>query len=138
MKKISVVAVLFAMCGLAEDKIPAGAKQVEPHVYSFTDEQGTKWNIRQTPFGVTKWRDSDIPKPAIEAQANNIIVTDLGDSYRFVRNHPFGQNVWTRKKSDLTADEKALLTLATPSIPAPAPAAVSAPAENASAGPEKK
>ena len=112
MKKMSVFAVLIGMCALAEDKIPAGAKEVEPHVYSFTDEQGTKWNIRQTPFGVTKWRDSDIPAPAMAPQPANVTVTDLGDSYRFVRNHPLGQNVWTKKKSELSEDEKSLLSIA--------------------------
>jgi hypothetical protein len=36
-----------------------------------------------------------------------VAVTDLGDSYRFEKKTPFGQSSWTRKKSELTDEEKA-------------------------------
>ena len=37
-----------------------------------------------------------------------IAVTDLGDSFRFEKKTPFGASTWTRKKSELTDEEKAL------------------------------
>jgi hypothetical protein len=36
-------------------------------------------------------------------------VTDAGDSYRFERPMPMGAQVWTRKKSELTDEEKMLV-----------------------------
>jgi hypothetical protein len=33
-------------------------------------------------------------------------MTDLGDSVQFQRPTPFGPQKWTRKKSELTEDEK--------------------------------
>ena len=111
MKKICVLAVLFGVCALADDKMTAGEKNAQASHYSYTDAQGTKWNVRQTPFGVTKWKDSDVPPPPAP-QPNPVRVTDLGDSVRFERNHPFGTNVWTRKKSELTEDEKSLIVIA--------------------------
>lgn len=106
--------------------IPAGAVQVEPNLYRLTDSNGKTWNYRQTPFGINKWEQSATPEtqpaPAPAAQSASssnfrsaatksepITVTDLGDSYRFDKNTPFGHSTWTRKKSDVTAKEKAIV-----------------------------
>jgi hypothetical protein len=93
--------------------IPAGAKLVEPNLYRFTDSDGKTWNYRQTPFGVSKWEETSTPaaQPAPEsstAKSVPVVVTDLGDRYRFEKKTPFGQSSWTRKKSELTDEEKAL------------------------------
>lgn len=92
--------------------IPAGAKLVEPNLYRYTDSNGKTWNYRQTPFGVSKWEETPgaSPHPAPEAAAppSPVVVTDLGDSYRFEKKTPFGHSSWTRKKSELTDEEKAL------------------------------
>jgi hypothetical protein len=93
--------------------IPAGAKLVEPNLYRFTDSDGKTWNYRQTPFGVSKWEETSAPaaQPAPEssqAKSVPVVVTDLGDRYRFEKKTPFGQSSWTRKKSELTDEEKAL------------------------------
>ena len=106
--------------------IPAGAVQVEPNLYRLTDANGKTWNYRQTPFGINKWEQSATPEtqpaPAPAAQSTSqspfrsattktepITVTDLGDSYRFDKNTPFGHSTWTRKKSEVTAKEKAIV-----------------------------
>jgi hypothetical protein len=118
MKNIIVLGVFVGMSAFAADgsatagKIPEGAKEVQPYTYSFTDASGTKWTYRQTPFGLTKWQDSDIPKPAMPEQPNPVSATDLGDRIRFERKTPFGQYVWTRKKTELSGDEKGLLAIA--------------------------
>ena len=89
----------------AAPTIPEGATQVEPFLYRYTDAQGKNWMYRQYPFGITKWED----KGAVANPVPNVApvgVTDLGDSYRFEAKTPFGPQIWTRKKSDLTVDEK--------------------------------
>jgi hypothetical protein len=96
--------------------IPAGAKQVEPNLYRFTDSDGKTWNYRQTPFGISKWEEKSSPaaQPAPEssqAKSVPVAVTDLGDSYRFEKKTPFGESTWTRKKSELTDEEKSLTSV---------------------------
>ena len=88
--------------------IPESATQVEPYIYRYTDTQGRRWMYRQTPFGITKWEEKDAPKPAPDS-LEPIVVTDLGDSVRFSHKYPFGEQVWTRKKADLTEEDKAMI-----------------------------
>ncbi len=107
----------------APQTIPAGAVQVEPYLYRFTDSKGKTWMYRQTPFGVSKWEDKpDAAQPAA-AVDDPVSATDLGDSVRFERKTPFGANQWTRKKSELTADEQAILARGKNHAPAPSSAA---------------
>src|SRR5450755_2430164 len=105
-------ALLIAQAGFAQEKknnsshetkppaaaslptIPAGAKEIEPGLYRYTDPQGKTWLMRKTPFGVGKWED----KPAEPVAAPSTVpttITDLGDSYQFVRDTPFGPSKWT-------------------------------------------
>ncbi len=93
--------------------IPPGAKLVEPNLYRYTDSDGKTWNYRQTPFGVSKWEETSAPTPqpapqSSQAKSVPVVVTDMGDRYRFEKKTPFGQSSWTRKKSELTDEEKAL------------------------------
>jgi hypothetical protein len=93
--------------------IPAGAKLVEPNLYRYTDSDGKTWNYRQTPFGISKWEETSAPAvqaapESDKAKSVPVVVTDLGDRYRFEKKTPFGQSSWTRKKSELTDEEKAL------------------------------
>jgi hypothetical protein len=95
--------------GPAENKVPAGAKAVGPGTYSYTDAQGKPWIYRETPFGgVYKLAPADVAMPAAQ-DANPTTATELGDSVRFEHRTPFGVTVWTRKKSDLTAEERGIL-----------------------------
>ena len=103
---------VFTASAFAENRIPAGAQEVEPYVYTYTDAQGTHWMYRQTPFGVTKWQASDVPRPTMPEQPNPVKACDLGDQIRFERTTPFGHYVWTKKKSELTSDEKLLVSIA--------------------------
>jgi hypothetical protein len=93
--------------------IPPGATLVEPNLYRYTDSNGKTWNYRQTPFGITKWEVTSAPAhPAPQqnlVKSEPVIVTDLGDSYRFHKKTPFGESNWIRKKSELTDEEKALV-----------------------------
>lgn len=90
----------------AEMTLPAGATQVEPGTYTFTDAKGKKWIYRQTPFGLSRAED----KPAEVASAPKgppITATEAGDVIRFERPGPFGPYRWEKKKSDLAEDERA-------------------------------
>jgi hypothetical protein len=94
--------------------IPPGATLVEPNLYRLTDSNGKTWNYRQTPFGITKWEETSAPAAHPAPQPNPVksepvVVTDLGDSYRFQKKTPFGASNWVRKKSELTDEEKALV-----------------------------
>jgi glucose/arabinose dehydrogenase len=91
----------------AEVTIPAGATQVEPGTYTFTDAQGKKWIYRKTPFGIA--RAEDKPAEAVSAPASGAAITaaEDGDNIRFERSGPFGTYRWQKKKSDLSDDERA-------------------------------
>ncbi len=95
--------------------IPAGAKQIAPNLYQLTDSSGKTWNYRQTPFGINKWEETgpsgaQAAPEASPAKSDPIAFTDLGDSYRFEKKTPFGTNTWVREKSELSDDEKALVS----------------------------
>lgn len=64
---------------------------------------------RLTPFGPVKTqaRPSADAKP-VEAPPNLTKVTESGDTLRFERPTPFGPYRWTKKKSELTDEEKSL------------------------------
>jgi hypothetical protein len=89
--------------------IPAGAAQVEPYLYRYTDSSGKTWMYRQTPFGISKWEEASTPAPQPAGKSEPVVVTDLGDSVRFQRKTPFGLGTWVRKKTELNDEEKALL-----------------------------
>jgi hypothetical protein len=78
-------------------EIPAGAVELAPSSYRFTDANGVRWLLRKTPFGVA----------AVEEKSAGIVkATDKGDSVRFVQNSPFGSHSWERKKSELNESER--------------------------------
>ena len=99
--------------------IPADAKQIEPYTYRYTDPQGKTWIYRQTPFGVSRYEEkaqisNDTPAP----QAKPVKVNDKGDSYEFVTSSPFGEKKWTRKKTELSPEEREMVDQASAAAPA--------------------
>ena len=110
MKCFLAILCLTAACAFAEEHLPAGAKEVRPFTYSYTDAQGKTWIYRQTPFGLTKSSAADAAQQTEVKDAGiRTKATDLGDSVRFERATPFGVSVWTKKKADLDASERALI-----------------------------
>ncbi len=90
--------------------IPAGAVKIDENTYRLPDKDGKVWLFRRNPFGVSKVEEKEAAKigivlPVPETPAT---ATDLGDAYRFERPGPFGAKIWTRKKSELTAEERAI------------------------------
>jgi hypothetical protein len=117
--------------------VPKGAVETKPGVYRLVDKDKKVWIFRKTPFGFQKSAEepADAPAnsekaeeskaPAAEAERDRTKtpfgkskasedggpvtkVTESGDSITFERPSPFGVYRWTRKKSELTADERKL------------------------------
>jgi hypothetical protein len=103
----------------ATQSIPAGATQIEPNFYRYTDTKGKTWMYRRTPFGFSTWEDKPDPQPAVE-ETNPVVATDLGDSVRFERKTPFGDHQWVKKKTELTLEEKGILDASKSGHKAPA------------------
>lgn len=103
--------------------IPAGAVKVDENTYRYQEKDpsgkpGKVWLYRRNPFGTSRIEEKDdalngklLPPPETPTTAQ-----DLGDSYRFERSGPFGSKVWTKKKSELNADERSIIekTVVTP------------------------
>ena len=93
--------------------VPADAEEIQPYLYRSTDSHGKKWLYRQTPFGLSKWEDKPVDAAVAAARAAEnsvpVKVTDLGDSYRFEKDTPFGRTYWVRRKAELTEGETALV-----------------------------
>jgi hypothetical protein len=90
--------------------IPASAVQIEPGAYRYTDANGKKWILFQTPFGIAKKEDTGEPlrKKQHEAQTmQGVKITEDGDSLKFEREGPFGTYKWSKKKTELSDEEKA-------------------------------
>jgi hypothetical protein len=87
---------------------PKGAVEVSPGTYRYVDAQGKVWNYRRTPFGWMKGEEKDMKPSAATpvAAAPQTRVFEDGDSVRFERQTPFGVQRWTRKKPDMTEEEK--------------------------------
>jgi hypothetical protein len=107
MKKILFGLSISAALICGETKIPEGAVKVEPYTYRYTDAKGNKWIYRETPFGVVKKEDT--PEQQVKDNSTPVKVTQTGDSVKFEKKTPFGIHTWTKKLSELTADDKALL-----------------------------
>jgi hypothetical protein len=118
--------------------IPAGATEVSPNVFRYTDTNGIAWLYSKTPFGVSKTREDEAAKQrdvngpkkaapsnespfgasqvlernsgkaAAPAAAGDITAKDLGNRVQFERTTPFGTTRWVRNKPELTDEERAI------------------------------
>jgi hypothetical protein len=118
--------------------VPKGATEAGQGRYRFIDKDKKVWIYRMTPFGVQRFPEetakADSARPAdgaadqmkareaepprtetpfgtSKASAAGMpatTATEAGDSIRFERPSPFGVYRWTKKKSELTADERKL------------------------------
>jgi hypothetical protein len=85
--------------------IPKDAVKNPDGTYSYTDKAGKKWRYVGTPFGVMRAEDNDdktaaAPMPWTKA-------TDNGETVKFEMQTPMGLMRTEKKKSDLTAEERA-------------------------------
>jgi hypothetical protein len=88
--------------------IPADATANPDGTFSWTDKQGKQWTFVKTPFGVM--RSEVTPAPATSASLSGVKAFDEGDKVRFERQSPFGIIKWEKKKTELTDEERDLVT----------------------------
>ncbi len=98
-----------------EITVPAGAVEVEPYTYRYTDPDGKKWLYRKTPFGVMRMEDKPVSAEAAKKaqdEKDRLIqstsAVEDGDSVRFTRQTPFGRSEWRRTKTQLNEVEQAV------------------------------
>jgi hypothetical protein len=88
--------------------IPDDAVANADGTFSWTDKEGKKWTYAKTPFGVM--RSEVTPAPAASPSLTGVKAFDEGDKFRFEKPSPFGTVTWEKKKTDLTDDERDLVT----------------------------
>lgn len=91
--------------------IPANAVKIDETTYKVTEKDGKSWVYRRTPFGLSRmtedqFRKQQAPVNLEPVKQAGVRVIDMGEEYRFERAHPFGVQVWKKKKAELTADEQ--------------------------------
>ncbi len=94
--------------------IPANAVKIDDTTYKVTEKDGKTWVYRKTPFGMSRLAEDQFRKQQETANIKpstqaTVRVIDMGEEYKFERAHPFGVQVWKRKKTELTADEKSYI-----------------------------
>ena len=129
---------MFILSAQTPTGVPAGSSEVGPGTYRFVDKDKKVWIYRKTPFGFQKSEETAAASegdrarkpdaaPAASPQPDpnrtatpfgeskapasgmpTTKVTEVGDSVRFERASPFGPYRWTKKKTELTDDEKKL------------------------------
>ncbi len=87
--------------------IPAGAQQIEPNTWRYTDKEGRRWVYRQTPFGLVRYPEPVAPatEPQLPA-SSGIRAWDEGSRIRFERPGPFGVYRWYRAKTEPLSPEE--------------------------------
>lgn len=125
MKNILWLVLGLTMCLAAEPPkqeaktpagLPAGAVPAGDRTWRYTDKSGKTWLYYRTPFGFSKseekaadaLRESAAKLEKTAAPAFRI-VSVKGDVVGFERDSPFGKSKWTKKRSELAADELAAL-----------------------------
>lgn len=110
---------------------PPAAKSTKPAKSAKTGEQAGQ-KTKQTPFGPVE-ATSEQPLPAAGLSSDSFVsAEEKGELVIFRRKTPFGSQVWKKKKSELTADEQALLARGQPEARKPQPAEAEAPAKETS------
>jgi hypothetical protein len=88
--------------------IPGDAVANTDGTFSWTDKQGKKWTYVRTPFGVM--RSEVTPAPDTSASLTGVKAFDEGDKVRFEKLSPFGIIKWEKKKTELSDEERDLVT----------------------------
>jgi hypothetical protein len=89
--------------------IPTDAVANGDGTYTWKDKQGRSWIFVKTPFGVMKNETSAIPATA-SASMTGVKAFDDGDKVRFERPSPFGPIKWEKNKTELTDDERSVIS----------------------------
>ncbi len=92
-----------------DTEVPSDAVRINDSTWQKADAQGHLWNYIKTPFGVTKVdAGTASTSSALPPAAAGFTAVERGDSVEFGRDTPFGRQKWTKKKTDLNDDERAI------------------------------
>jgi hypothetical protein len=89
------------------DKMPADVVEVRTDVFRQVDKNGKAWIYRRMPFGIFKSPETENMKQILADPPDRQNVKELPDgTLEFTKLTPFGVGRYTRKKADLTDEEK--------------------------------
>ena len=88
--------------------IPKDATALPDGSFRYVDKDGKKWIYRNTPFGVSKAEERTVVPVVQRIEDDPTKSQDQGDSVRFTRPTPFGDKIWSRKKTELDTYEKSI------------------------------
>ena len=104
-----------ALAQVRPNSVPAGAVEVSPFLYRYSDRDGKRWYYRETPFGVVRLADNTEPPEALNKRdeyrewlIRATSAVEDGDAIRFSRSTPFGPTRWVRRKAELNDIEQAV------------------------------
>jgi len=113
MRTAGLIGLLIGMTAAADQPPPAGSVALSPGLYAFRDRDGAPKVARRTPFGWSVQAAVEQPRPAAQprrlADDPAVAVEEDGDWITFRRRTPFGDQVWRRRRGELTAMEKELV-----------------------------
>ncbi len=96
--------------------LPAGAEQVDERTWRHKDAAGKTWLYHRSPFGWSRGEEKTVSEEAKLKEAQDKVaapafrITSVkGEVVAFERDSPFGKSKWTKKKSDLGAEERLAL-----------------------------
>ncbi|MFN7648659.1 MAG: hypothetical protein ACK5UT_14215 [Acidobacteriota bacterium] len=92
--------------------VPANATMVDEITWRAVDAQGKPWMYKVTPFGLMKSAELTVTeqqkRDGVSDPLEGMSVKEEGGLLKFSRTGPFGVSNWTKKKTDLDAEEKAV------------------------------
>ena len=89
------------------DKMPDDVVEVRTDVFRRVDENGKAWIYRRMPFGIFKSAETENMRQILADPPDKQNVRELPDStLEFSKLTPFGVGKYTRKKEELTDEEK--------------------------------
>ncbi len=98
--------------------LPAGAQAIDQRTWRYTDGAGKTWLYYRSPFGLSRGEEKEVVKETEAAASKDKdrvaapaprITSVKGEVVSFERPSPFGKSVWTKKKSELEAEERLAL-----------------------------
>ena len=116
-----IFAALLAVSLSAADtgpKTESPAEKPEPAAKAAAkqSDRGAR-EVKQTPFGPVEAKPTEAPPRQDLTMDSMVSAREEGDVVIFRRKTPFGNQVWKKKKSELTAEERKLLARERPEPP---------------------
>lgn len=96
----------------AKSALPSGAVKIGENKWRYKDPAGKTWLYFATPFGYSRTPEADFQSQAANqaepagARSSIRVTAETADSVTFEMPGPVGVQRWSRKKSELTADEQ--------------------------------